>query len=129
MRGARWLVLASCSIAMMFASSAVRAGGGGTIEGGTITFVGALVAPTCNISAAQDLVSVARGAAGSSQSRQRACVSTAAAPANANAQIYSTSVVHLSSAEPDQVLRYFANYVRAAQSSSADPVLVTHTYE
>lgn len=128
MRGARWLVLASCSIAMMFASSAVRAGGGGTVEGGTITFVGALVAPTCNISTAQDLVNAAAGAAGTLQSRQRACTGTLTASVNAS-QIYSTSIAHLSNSESDQVLRYFASYVRAAQSSGADPILVTHTYE
>ena len=130
MHGARWLVLVACSAAMAFGSSAVRAGGNGTIEGGTITFVGALVAPTCNISAAQDLMNVAGGATGSLRSRQRSCGTVASAPVNTNsAQIYSTSFVHLSNAESDQVLRYFASYVRAEQSSDADPVLVTHTYE
>lgn len=127
MRGARWLVLASCSMAMLFASSAVQAGGGGTVGGGTITFVGALVAPTCNIPSAQDLGAIT-GSAGNLQLRQRTCVGAVPASANA-AQIYNTSVVHLSNSESDQVLRYFANYVRTAQPTSADPILVTRTYE
>ncbi|WP_333680234.1 hypothetical protein [Dyella sp.] len=42
---------------------------------------------------------------------------------------YEVDVVHLSSSESDHVLNYFANYVRAAQPASADPVLVTQTYE
>ncbi|HTV84931.1 MAG TPA: hypothetical protein VME63_05980 [Dyella sp.] len=138
MRGQRGLALVACSVAMMFASSVARAGGnvtteheaakGGSFAGGTITFVGALVEPTCNISTAPDLVSAVTRAAQARQRYQQSCSGSSATPDNVS-RTYSASVVHLSSAEPDQVLNYFANYVRAAQPSGADPVLVTQTYE
>jgi type 1 fimbria pilin len=122
MRG-RWWVLSSCLLVSVLGASAVKAGGGGNIDG-TITFVGEVVEPTCSLGAEQNLVSVAMA----QQSRQRSC--TGANPAAAQAsRIYNVGVVHLSSAEPDQVLRYFANYVRVAKSGGADPVLVTQTYE
>ncbi|GGA26471.1 hypothetical protein [Dyella nitratireducens] len=126
MRGARWLVLAGCSVAMVFASSAVRAGGGGTIEGGTITFVGSIVEPTCSaVTTTGDLNQVI-STAQVHPSLQRSCSGTSATNAS---RPYEVDVVHLSSAESDHVLNYFANYVRAAQPASADPVLVTQTYE
>lgn len=128
MCGRKWVLLIGCFVVSVFGASAVKAGGGGTIEGGTITFVGMLVEPTCNISTASDLLSPVASAAGMRQSYRRSCSGTAQAPVNAS-RTYSTSVVHLSSAESDQVLRYFAGYVRSAQSSTADPVLVTQTYE
>jgi type 1 fimbria pilin len=128
MRGPHWFVLASCSVAMMFASSVVRAGGSGTIEGGTIRFAGAIVEPTCSIGTEPDSLSAVASAARTRQSYQRTCSDTSSAAVNAS-RIYSVDVVHLSNSEPDQVLRYFASYVRAAQSSGADPVLVTQTYE
>ncbi|RDS79394.1 hypothetical protein DWU98_17680 [Dyella monticola] len=122
MHGRRWLVL-GCFVVSALGASAARAGGGGTFEGGTITFVGALVAPTCNLSVVPDVVSTM-----AQQSRQRNCSGTSSASANASGT-YTSSVVHLSSSESDQVLRYFASYVRAAQPNNADPVLVTQTYE
>ncbi len=128
MRGQRWFVLAGCSVAMMCASFAVKAGGNGTIEGGTITFVGAVVEPTCSIAAELELLRAVTSAAGAQPSYQRTCSSTNPAMVN-RSRIYNVGVVHLSNSEPDQVLKYFASYVRAAQPSSADPVLVTQTYE
>jgi hypothetical protein len=129
MRGPRWVLLIGCFVVSAFGASAVKAGGGGTIEGGTITFVGSLVEPTCNISNAPDLPSPVASAAGTRQSYRRSCSgSTAQAPVNAS-RTYTTSVVNLSGSESDQVLRYFASYVRAAQPSNANPVLVTQTYE
>jgi hypothetical protein len=99
------------------------------MEGGTISFMGSLVEPTCNLSTAPDLLSPVASVAGTRQSYRRSCSGgTSQATVNAS-RTYSTSVVHLSSAESDQVLRYFAGYVRDAQSSTADPVLVTQTYE
>lgn len=123
MRGMRLFVLTGCSAMMIFASFAARAGGGGTI-----TFVGALVAPTCSFSAAQDLPDASTGSSGTQQSRQRSCSGAKSVSINAS-RTYNTSVVHLSNSENDQVLRYFASYVRAEQSGNADPVLVTQTYE
>lgn len=128
MRGPRWLVLVGCFFVSILGASAVKAGGGAKIEGGTIAFAGAIVEPTCNISVAPDVLSAVTRAAVTQQSYKRTCSGTIPAPVNAS-RIYSTSVVHLSNSEPDQVLKYFAGYVRAAQSSSADPVLMTQTYE
>lgn len=130
MHGARWLVLVGCSVAMVFASPAVRAGGGGTIEGGTITFVGAVVEPTCSVLTASGDLNQVLGAAQAHPSVQRSCSTiTATAAATNVSRPYEVDVVHLSGAEPDRVLNYFANYVRTAQPASADPVLVTQTYE
>jgi type 1 fimbria pilin len=130
MHGARWLVLVGCSVAMVFASPAVRAGGGGTIEGGTITFVGAVVEPTCSVLSAPGDMNQVLSAAQAHPSVQRSCSNATAAAAATNvSRPYELDVVHLSGAEPDRVLNYFANYVRTAQPASADPVLVTQTYE
>lgn len=130
MRGPHWFVLASCSVAMMFASSAAKASGGGTIEGGTITFVGAVVEPTCSVAGMHDDVRLVVSAAQTHPSLQRSCSDPTTTGAVANAsRPYDVDVVHLSGSESDRVLKYFANYVRAAQPSSADPVLLTQTYE
>jgi len=129
MRGMRLFVLASCSVAMMLVPFAARAGGGGTIEGGTITFVGAVVEPTCSVAATLADLDLVVGAAQAHPSMQRNCSDVAATSAATNARPYDVNVVHLSTSESDQVLRYFASYVRTAQPASADPVLVTQTYE
>jgi hypothetical protein len=44
-------------------------------------------------------------------------------------RIYAVTVARLSNSESDRVLAYFDNYVRAERPGSADPVLVTQTYE
>ncbi|HUB88963.1 MAG TPA: hypothetical protein VMA74_04450 [Dyella sp.] len=117
-------------MAMVLASSAVKAGGGGTIEGGTITFVGAVVEPTCSALPASGDLNLVISAAQAHPSVQRSCSNTTTAAATANvSRPYEVDVVHLSGSEPDRVLNYFANYVRTAQPASADPVLVTQTYE
>jgi hypothetical protein len=128
MRGPRWLVLLVCFSVSAFGPSAVKAGGGGNIEGGTITFVGAVVEPTCSIAAEPDALSAATSTAGLHVSLQRSCSGPAGAEVDTS-RIYDVGVEHLSGAESDQVLRYFASYVRAALPTSADPVLVTQTFE
>ena len=127
MRGSRLFVLAGCFAVLVFGSPAVKAGGGGTVEGGTITFVGAVVEPTCSVAGMTDDLTMVASAAQAHPALQRSCSDSMAA--TANARPYEVNVVHLSADEPDQVLKYFANYVRAAQSGSADPVLLTQTYE
>jgi type 1 fimbria pilin len=130
MRGLRWFVLAGCSVAIVFASFAAKAGGGGTIEGGTITFVGVVVEPTCSaVVTPGDMDLIVNDAQGH-PSLQRSCSGTMATGSVASAaRPYAVDVVHLSTSESDQVLRYFASYVRAAQPISANPVLITQTYE
>jgi len=130
MRAQRWIVLASCSVAMLFASSAVRAGGGGNVESGTISFVGAVVEQTCSAVAVPDEMDQFVSAAQAHPSIQRSCSApSTTGVATDTYRPYDVAVVHLSRAEPDQVLRYFANYVRAARPGAADPVLLTQTYE
>lgn len=124
MRGMRLLVLAGCFFVTAFGASTAKAGGGGeAIGGGTVTFVGAIVAPTCSM-AAEDAATPS--ALPTSNSRQT-CAGAGSAATNA-ARIYDVSVQHLSNAESDRVLQYFDNYVRA-NSSAADPLLLTQTYE
>ncbi|WP_233840797.1 hypothetical protein [Dyella sp. 2HG41-7] len=130
MRAQRWLVLTSCSVAMLFASSAVRASGGGNIEGGTITFVGAVVEPTCSAVVTPSEMNQVFNAAQTHRPIERNCLEPTTAGVVTDAyRPYDIEVVHLSNAEPDHVLRYFAGYVRAAQPGSADPVLMTQTYD
>ena len=129
MRGPRWWVVAGCLFVSILGTSAARAGGGGTIDGGTIRFSGAVVEPTCSIAAMQSVLDLAASAARMHQPLQQNCggqVSTDV-PTSASAS-YKVDVVHLSGVEPDQVLRYFSGYVRAAQAS-ADPVLVTQSFD
>jgi hypothetical protein len=109
--------------------SAAHAGGGGTmVEGGTITFVGAIVEPTCNLTALPGIS--ATNASSIRQSFQQSCAGSAASGATVSAsRPYSVDVVPISSSESDRVLQYFASYLRGAAPASADPVLVTQTYE
>ncbi|RUL74884.1 hypothetical protein [Dyella choica] len=126
----RLLVLVGCCATMALVSLAAKASGGGTIEGGTITFVGAVVEPTCSVAAMPADVNQVVGAAQAHQSMQRSCSDTSAVAAMASAsRPYLVDVVSLSGSQSDRVLQYFANYVRAAQPESANPVLVTQTYE
>lgn len=130
MRGMRLLVLVGCCTAMALGSSAARAGGGGTIEGGTISFVGSVVEPTCSVAAASADMDRLVSAAQVQQSLQRSCSDSSAPTAMAgSSRPYLVDVVSLSGSQPDRVLQYFADYVRAAQPESANPVLVTQTYE
>ena len=130
MHGRRWLVL-GCLVISALGASAAKAGGGGTIDGGTITFVGAIVEPTCSALTTPSDVRAAADAAQNHQSLQRNCFVpvTGSATSTDAPRPYEVDVVHLSSSESDRVLSYFANYVRAAQPGSADPMLVTQTYD
>jgi hypothetical protein len=127
MRSPRSLVLVSCFLVSVLGASAVKAGGGGTVDSATIRFSGAVVEPTCSI-ATQSVLDLASATQGH-QSLQQSCGgSTAAGVPTSATPTYKVDVVHLSGSESDQVLRYFTGYVRAAQAS-ADPELVTQTYD
>jgi type 1 fimbria pilin len=129
MRGPRSLVLVSCFLISVLGASAAKAGGGGTVDGGTIRFAGAVIEPTCSVAAMQSVLDLAASATQMHQSIQQSCAGPATAGATTGAApTYKVDVVHLSGSEPDQVLRYFSGYVRAAQAS-ADPKLVTQTYD
>jgi hypothetical protein len=128
MRVPRSLVLVSCFLVSVMGVSAAKAGGTGTVDSGTIRFTGAVVEPTCSV-ATQSIVDLAANTSQIHPSLQQSCAGSAAAGAVASSSpTYTVGVVHLSGSESDQVLRYFAGYVRAAQAS-ADPELVTQTYD
>jgi type 1 fimbria pilin len=123
MRGPRWWVLVGCVGLSVLCAPAARAGGGGTIEnGGTITFTGAILEPTCSFPTAQ-LVT-----APGFHAQQQVCGGAGGGVANA-ARIYAVNVSQLSSDESDRVLKYFDNYVTAGQSSAQHPQLITQVYE
>jgi hypothetical protein len=123
MRSPRWWVLVGCVGLSLLCAPAARAGGGGTIEnGGTITFTGAILEPTCSFPTAQ-LVT-----APGFHAQQQVCGGAGGSVANA-ARIYAVNVSQLSSDESDRVLKYFDNYVTAGQSSAQHPQLITQVYE
>jgi type 1 fimbria pilin len=129
MRSPRSLVLVSCFLVSVLGASAVKAGGGGTVDSATIRFSGAVVEPTCSV-ATQSVLDLSANVTQGHQSLQQSCGggSTIAGATTSATPTYKVDVVHLSGAESDQVLRYFTGYVRAAQAS-ADPELVTQTYD
>lgn len=125
MRGPRWWVLVGCVGLSVLCAPAARAGGGGTIEnGGTITFTGAILEPTCSYPTAQ----VETASASGFHAQQQVCGGPGGSAANA-ARIYAVNVSQLSSDESDRVLKYFDNYVTAGQSSAEHPKLVTQVFE
>ncbi|GAB2563026.1 hypothetical protein GCM10027066_02870 [Dyella jejuensis] len=113
---------------MVFGSSSARAGGGGTIEGGTITLVGAIVEPTCSIATQSAALSAAIGKVAGGAATEEACSGPSGAVAK-DSPVYVVSAVSLTDAEADPVLKYFNNYVMAGQPQAQHPKLVTQTYE
>lgn len=129
MRNRQWLIWVGCFLVSALGMSTAKAGGGGTVDSGTIRFAGAVVEPTCSVAAMQSVVNLAASTAQMHQSLQQNCSEPATTGATtSSSRPYEVYVAHLSGSEPDQVLRYFAGYVRASQAT-ADPVLVTQTYE
>ena len=126
MRGMRLFVLAGCFIATVLGSSVVSAGGE-TVGGGTISFVGAIVEPTCNVSA-QTAAQWADGMAAQAHRGQATCNGAGASSATAaSPQVYDVTVVRLTDTEQDHVLKYFNDYVKS--SGTGSPVLLTQAYE
>jgi hypothetical protein len=124
MTGSRCVVWVSGLCAALLNISIAQAAGSGSLGSGTISFVGAVVAPTCMITTSPNTL----GEAVAIQSRRQICPGPGGDAANA-ARIYTASVVRLSSAESDPVLKYFDHYVKASGLDAKDPVLVTQTYE
>lgn len=96
------------------------------IASGRISFTGAIVEPTCGVNI-ERVATLVTAASGSSVPLPDTCGRSNAAVVAS--QIYTVSVVRLSDAEPDRVLRYFSDYVRAGRANATSPVLVTQTYE
>ena len=99
------------------------ASGSSTASGGRIAFTGAIVEPTCGVAAEGPQVSSAK----QTQPYRTSCT-TPNGRAVAS-RIYVMTVVRLSGAAPDRVLKYFDNYVKAIGRDAKDPVLVTQIYE
>lgn len=127
MRSPRYVILAGCFLGLVLGSPAARAGGD-IAAGGTITFVGAVVEPTCSIANEPDSLHLVTSPAASEQSTRHICSGPSGSQVEAS-RIYEANVTHLSATTPDRVLSYFDHYVRAANPGGADPELVTQTYE
>jgi len=128
MTRSRCVVLMGGFCAMVLSAPIAHAAGGGTIGGGTITFVGAILAPTCNIATEPvSLTAVTSEAVAPSLHRQ-ICSGPGGDAVNAP-RTYAMNVERLTSSEPDRVLKYFDSYVKASGPDVTDPVLVIQTYE
>jgi hypothetical protein len=128
MRSPRWWVLAGVVSVSLFCAPSAKAAGSGTVEGGTITFTGAIVEPTCGVTVAPSELNPAVDGNMRAQANQHSCFGPGGQQADVEG-IYAQSVVRLSDAEQDRVLNYFDSYVRAGSPNGAAPVLVTQTYE
>jgi hypothetical protein len=120
------LLLSVAAVGMLCIPRVAAASGSAGVLGGRMTFTGAIVEPTCAVQAASVETLVAR-----SSVQHRLNRVTCAGPdiAAITPQIYSLSVVRLSSLEADRVLKYFETYVKASRPDAAEPVLLTETYE
>jgi type 1 fimbria pilin len=114
------IMWAGCTLAMIVGSSSVRA------DGGSISFSGAVVEPTCSISDAR--IDVAPTHSDPNATPGRFACGSADTAADAG-RAYSLTEVSLDAAAiaDDRVLAYFAGYLSAA--GIAEPKLVTQTYE
>lgn len=112
-------MLAGCALAMLLGPTLARA------EGGTVSFSGSIVAPTCAITDAQIQATSPRSAADASQrfacGRSNSAVDAGRAYALTEATLDPTTIAS------DRVLAYFADYLSAAGITGAK--LVTQTFE
>lgn len=114
------IMWAGCTLAMIVGSTSVRA------DGGSISFSGAVVEPTCSISDTRmDVASTRSNASGPSQ---RFACGSADTAADAG-RVYALTEVKLDAAAigNDRVLAYFADYL--GDAGLADARLVTQTFE
>jgi hypothetical protein len=120
------LLMSAAVVGMLCIPRVAAASGSIDASGGRITFTGAIVEPTCGVST-EHIATMIANASTQNLSHRIACAvpnaRTSAAP------IYAVTVAQLTGSEPDRVLQYFNNYVKAAQANASGPVLVTQTYE
>lgn len=132
MRGPRWFVMGGCFLVMCFGSSMARAGSGETKWTGTITFSGAVVEPTCSLSPADiDLAASIHEGHRPEPERFGCKITGQAQQTTSSSRLYSLRVVALDAPtiNHDRVLEYFANYVKAQDSSGAPAKLVVQTFQ
>ncbi|MDR3444856.1 MULTISPECIES: type 1 fimbrial protein [unclassified Dyella] len=99
-------------------------------DGGTITFSGAVVTPTCSMGGS-DSAPATQGMAHTSRTRF-GCSGTADASFSAKApQAYTVSVESLESSSlgADRLVSYFSGYVRASVPGDVHMQLVTQAYD
>jgi hypothetical protein len=120
------LLMGATVVGMLCIPRVAAASGSLDASGGRITFTGAIVEPTCSVSTEHITTMIANPAI---QNQSRRMVCTVPNALTSPAQIYAVTVVRLTGSEPDRVLQYFNNYVKAAQANASGPVLVTQTYE
>jgi hypothetical protein len=97
-------------------------------SGGTITFVGAIAAPTCPTSDTR-IEGVANASAGQASNGRFVCEDRNATFDPAQSFSLSITTVQASGMADDRVLRYFAGYAEAAGSDEAEVKLVTQTFQ
>lgn len=114
-------LLATCLCATAFIPSTAVA------ASGRITFSGAIVEPTCSVSATDRPVVV--DATQAEILMERLACNRSGNASGGGSPIYALTVMRLSGSVQDQVLKYFDAYVKAGRPDVADPVLLTQTYE
>jgi hypothetical protein len=120
------LLMSAAVVGMLCIPRVAAASGSIDPSSGRITFTGAVVEPTCDVTAESAVTLVTRASA--QDLRRRASCAGPNATAAA-AQIYVMTVVRLSDSVTDRVLKYFDTYVRASRPDAVDPELLTQTYE
>jgi hypothetical protein len=123
------LLLVSIAIVGMLNMPCLATAGGVEASVGRISFMGAIVEPTCSASVAS-IDTVASIATSHNVTPLRFACGTART-ATDSSQFYSLTVVDLDAAtiNHDRVLDYFAGYVKAAGNNMAAAKLVTQTFE
>lgn len=123
---ASWLWMSIAVVGVLCIPRMSAASESTSAASGRINFTGAIVEPTCGVNIERVATWIA-AASTRGLPHLDACGRSSAGAGTP--QIYTVSVVHLSDAEPDRVLRYFSDYVRAGHAGAPDPTLVTQTYE
>jgi hypothetical protein len=99
-------------------------------EGGTITFSGAVVTPTCAADSGR-VIALSSGQRNVASSQQRfGCGgSSDASPTSTQSYELSVEPLEASALSSDRLISYFANYVRASAQEDIHMQLVTQAYE
>jgi type 1 fimbria pilin len=111
---------------MLCIPRAAAASGSIDAAGGRITFSGAIVVPTCIVKT-EGVETLVANASGQNRLNRMNCAGPEANAAEP--QVFTVTVVRVSSSTPDRVLNYFDTYVKANRPDAADPLLLTQTYE
>jgi hypothetical protein len=120
------LLMSATVVGMLCIPRVAAASGSIEATGGRITFTGAIVESTCGVTP-ENAATLVASASAQNLLHQATCAGPNAAAVAP--QVYRVSVVRLSDSEPDRVLKYFDNYVKASGLEARDPVLVTQIYE